>query len=438
MGKMAVWWKRLVAVGLILSIFAIALVVNPKEKKTVLTFGMFAGNQWDVPDDDCYKIIDETIAEFEKEHPNVEIKYDSGILKDDYSEWISEKALKGEVPDVFMVLPEDFNTFSSVGVLKNLDSLILKDREFQKEDYYQGSFQAGEFEDSQYALPYESVPTLMFVNKTLLKKEGIKVPNNQWTWNDFYIICKQVTKDTDGDGKTDQFGVYNYDWEDAVYSNGGGLFNKNGTVCNLTGESVQNAVLFAKKIHQLSGYQIPTSNDFDTGKIAFCPMKFSEFRAYKPYPWRINKYFEFEWDCIRLPAGLDGENQSNVDHLLIGISNRTKHSQLAWEFLKKLSYEKETQQKLFSYSHGVSVLKSVTNSKTAEKILEKDMGKDIGVQVKLLDDVMKQAGVMPKFRGYNTVLQYIDSEMNQIMLKDEDFDEDILKVKRTVDHMLNE
>lgn len=77
--RTAFWWKRLVAVGLVLSILAIALVIVPKEKKTVLTFGMFAGNQWDVPDDNCYKIIDETIKEFKKEYPNVEIKYDSGI-----------------------------------------------------------------------------------------------------------------------------------------------------------------------------------------------------------------------------------------------------------------------------------------------------------------------------------------------------------------------
>ena len=74
MSKMAIWWKRLIIAGLLLSILAIFFVVAPKEEKVVLTFGMFAGNQWDVPDDDCYKIIDETIEEFEKKYPNVEIQ----------------------------------------------------------------------------------------------------------------------------------------------------------------------------------------------------------------------------------------------------------------------------------------------------------------------------------------------------------------------------
>ena len=438
MSKMAIWWKRLIIAGLLLSILAIFFVVAPKEEKVVLTFGMFAGNQWDVPDDDCYKIIDETIEEFEKKYPNVEIQYDSGILKDDYSEYISQKALNGELPDVFMVLPEDFNTFSSVGLLKDLDFLMEGDTGFDKKDFYAGSYDAGEFNGSQYALPYESVPTLMFVNKTLLEREGIQIPENQWTWEDFYDICQKVTKDTDGDGRIDQFGVYDYDWKDAVYSNGGRIFNQSGTECNITAESVENAILFTRRVRELSGYQNPTSNDFDTGKIAFRPMKFSEFRTYKPYPWKINKYFDFQWDCIRLPQGPDGKNETSMDHLLMGISSGTKHDQMAWEFLKMLTYNKDTQRKLFRYSQGVSPLKSVTNSEETERILREDMGEDTVVKVQLLNEVMGQAVETQKFRSYDAVLQFLDNEIDRLMEKDDNFDENILDVKGQADDMLNE
>ncbi len=438
MSKTAIWWKRLIIAGLLVSILAIFFVAAPKEEKVVLTFGMFAGNQWDVPDDDCYKIIDETIEEFEKKYPNVEIQYDSGILKDDYSEYISQKALNGELPDVFMVLPEDFNTFSSVGLLKDLDFLIESDTGFDVKDFYEGCYDAGEFNGSQYALPYESVPTLMFVNKTLLEREGIQIPGNQWTWEDFYDICQKVTKDTDGDGRIDQFGVYDYDWKDAVYSNGGRIFNSSGTKCNITADGVESAILFTRKIRELSGYQNPTSNDFDTGKIAFRPMKFSEFRTYKPYPWKINKYFDFQWDCIQLPQGPDGKNKTSIDHLLMGISSKTKHDQMAWEFLKMLTYNKDTQRKLFRYSQGVSPLKSVTNSEETERILREDMGEDTVVKVRLLNEVMGQAVETQKFRSYDTVLQFLDNEINKLMDKDDNFDENILDIKRQTDNMLNE
>lgn len=438
MKKTEIWWKKIVVLGLIASLIAISFVITPKEEKIVLTFGMFAGNQWNVPDDNCYKIIDETIEEFEKEHPNVEIKYDSGILKYDYSEWISEKALKGDLPDVFMVLPEDFDTFSSVGVLKNLDVQISTDQNFHKEKYYEKAYQCGNFKGSQYALPYESVPKLMFVNKTLLEREGIKVPKGRWTWDDFYKICKKVTKDTDGDGKLDQFGVYDYGWEDAIYSNGGSVFNENGTQSNFTKDSVDNAILFIKKIKQLSGFQVPSSQDFDMGKIAFRPMTFSEFRTYKPYPWRINKYFNFRWDCIRLPAGPDGKDRVSVDHLMMGINKKTKHDQIAWEFLKMLTYNQNTQQKLFQYSQGISPLKEVTNSQDTEKFLKEDMEMDTGVQVSLLDEVMNRAAQIPNNSNYNTIMKYIDSEITDILQSEDQFDERILKLKRDVDKMLNQ
>ena len=78
--KLEKWWKRLIAVGLVISLLSIGFVIYPKQQKIVLTFGMFAGNKWDVPDDNCYQMIDQVIKEFEKEYPNVTIKYESCLL----------------------------------------------------------------------------------------------------------------------------------------------------------------------------------------------------------------------------------------------------------------------------------------------------------------------------------------------------------------------
>ena len=65
-----------------------------------------------------------------------------------------------------------------------------------------------------------------------------------------------------------------------------------------------------------------------------------------------------KWDCIRLPSGPDGENKTQVDNLLMGISNQTKQGDMAWQFLKKLCYETKTQQKIFQYRQGISPLKA--------------------------------------------------------------------------------
>ena len=254
----------------------------------------------------------------------------------------------------------------------------------------------------------------------------------------FTQICQKVTKDTDGDGRLDQFGVYDYKWNDATLSNGGNLFNQSGTKCNLSSEPIENAILFTKKIERISLFRNLTSDDFDSGNIAFRPMTFSEFRTYKPYPWKINKYFDFKWDCIRLPSGPDGENKTQVDNLLMGMSNRTKHGDMAWQFLKKLCYETKTQQKIFQYRQGISPLKAVTNSKQAQRVLEKSMGENMTDKMKLLDELMDNAMQPPKFRKYNEAYQKIDSEMTRILTAEEEFDTNILKLKQEIDKILNQ
>ena len=160
-----------------------------------LQFGMFAGSNWDVADANSYTIIDRAIKKFESRHPNVRISYYSGIRKEDYSEWLAEQTLKGNMPDVFMILTDDFDKFSSMGVLKNLDGLMAGDEDFAASDFYETTLNTGKYLGVQYALPYETVPELMFVNKTLLQKDGIDIPDNTWTWNDMYRICSRVTKD---------------------------------------------------------------------------------------------------------------------------------------------------------------------------------------------------------------------------------------------------
>ena len=66
---------------------------------------------------------------------------------------------------------------------------------------------------------------------------------------------------------------------------------------------------------------------------------FAEYRTYKTYPYKIKRYANFQWDCITMPAGTKGDNLSQVETLLMGISSSTGEEELAWEFLKLLTYD---------------------------------------------------------------------------------------------------
>ena len=410
-----------------------------RKKETVLEFGMFTGSNWDVANANSFVIIDKAIARFEQEHPGVRIHYYSGVMKEDYSEWLSRKLLAGKEPDVFMVLGTDFNQFSALGVMKDLDSRIQEDPDFEPDRYFSSAFRTGQYGGAQYALPYEVVPTLMFVNKTLLTKEGIEMPDQDWTWEELYDICRKVTKDTDGDGILDQFGIYNFDWMDAVCSNGGEVFQADGSSCYMADDRIVESVKYIRQLNALNQGQKVVQEDFNGGSVAFMPLTFAEYRTYKTYPYKIRRYANVQWDCITMPAGSQGENLSQVDTLLMGISANTRKEELAWEFLKLLTYDESVQTEIFQYSQGASVLKAVTQSREMENIVQEDMEEgDTVISGNLLGRVIEEGYIKPQFRRYEQALALADSEINLILENDKSVDSSLKILQRTINSYLQQ
>ncbi|MDF2887203.1 MAG: extracellular solute-binding protein family 1 [Lacrimispora sp.] len=433
--------RKLILMGMILFIVLSAgcFFYRNSHRQIILEFGMFTGSNWDVASANSFKIIDRAIADFEKVHPNVKIHYYSGIAKEDYSEWCARKLLEGKTPDVFMVLDTDFDKFTSLGVMKNLDDLISSDNSFHKEDFFVTALDTGRNGEHQYALPYEVVPTLMFVNKSLLAKEGIAMPKEDWTWEDMDQICQTVTKDTDQNGLLDQFGTYNYSWRDALYTCGGKRYGDDHSQISFTDSRVLNAVKYIKRLSDINQGQSVTQEDFNAGRVAFMPLTFAEYRTYKTYPYRIKKYTKFQWDCITFPADQEGGNISKVDALLIGIGSRTRHETLAWEFLKQLTDTREMQMDVYRYSQGVPALRAVASSQEGVDCLQEDM--DEGEQVissTLLCHVIENGIIEPKLLQYQQVMNLADGEVSKILQENKNVDSSMKIFQRTVSKYLQQ
>ena len=422
--------------GIFFAVLAGILLFYYKPSDHVLKVGIFYGSNWEVPGTVHYDIFDQAIEKYKKEYGNIEIEYEEGIPSKDYSEWLAGKIMEGDEPDVYLVMDEDFYSLASLGALKNLDFLLSKDSEADCDLFYQPTIQAGKYQGKQYALPLECNPTLMFVNKTLLKKEGIEVPDNDWTWDDFYEICEKVTRDSDGDGKIDQFGYCDYTWIQAVYSNGIQPFSEDGTESYFTDERFIEAINFVKKLQQTNQNYLVSTNDFDLGKVVFRPLSFSDYRTYMPYPWRIKKYSDFEWNCIQMPAGPKGDNISSMDTLMLGISARTSRTEDAWKFIKMLTMDEEIQRLIYADTSGASVLRAVTTSQETMSLLNKDTpgGKDIDMS--LLNQTIEQAVIPEKFKAYNTAYEKADNYLSALVMSEDDISTSMFNLKNEIDKVI--
>lgn len=438
-GKTVFWrYKKIIFLVFLIFIILAALVYICMRRERTITLGVFVGNAWDVPTNSSYQLIDDAISKFERENPGVKVEYTSGISRDEYSEWLSSALIRGDAPDVFFILADDFSSFSSVGALKDLGTLIEADEEFSKEDFYEAAYSCGSLDGVQLALPFESVSNMMFVNKTLLRENKIETPSEDWTWDDFYDICEKVTKDKDGDGELDQFGVYHYTWEEAFLTNQVELLDKTGTKCQLNDDNVAQSIEFLKKLSDLNqGYQV-TAKDFDMGNVAFQPVLLSDYRTYKPYPWSIKKYSDFDWDCITLPRGPKGGNISELQTILMGINARTKEGKLAWELLKTFTYDEEIQMEIFQYQVGTSVLRDVTESKEAMELINADDRENSKINTELIGNIMETARAQDNQKELDIIHARLNEEVDEIIQEEKNIEVSLLILQRELNRELSE
>lgn len=419
--------RRLVLLAAAVCVAAAAFF-GLRREDTVLRLGVYVGSDWDSPYSDYYDVVDTAIELFEESHPGVRVEYVSGIREEDYSEWLAEQALLGRMPDVFLVLDSDFQRYLSLGALAELNSMITLDSDFEEEKYYPAAFEAGKKGDTVYALPLQGATTMMFYNKTLLEREGVVPPGQDWTWEDFYAICDRVTRDTDGNGVPDQFGCYGYQWEYAVASNGASVVNKAGTECYFEDERVEQAIRFCRRLFRLgANYQV-TEQDFFDGRVAFRVMNLTDYRTMEFYPLSLLGQQNFEWGYLKMPAGPQGGNISCLETRVAAISARSRHKALAWDLLKLLSYDDAAQSVLYEASEGTAVLRV----DEWDRQLYANAAAELRLDAELLDSVMKEAVELPKYEMYNQTLALANSRLDSVFYGDADVSATLMALQREV------
>lgn len=174
---------------------------------------------------------------------------------------------------------------------------------------------------------------------------------------------------------------------------------------------------------------------FDEGRVAFRPMLFSEYRSYEPYPWRIKRSSNFEWDCIAMPSGtsVGGGNYSRLSTLMLGISQRTKHSRLSWELLKTIACTEEMQTMVYTELSGVSALHSVTESAEVARLLQLDSQDTASRGMSTLPAIMEDTLATPRFARYHQAMESADRLITEAMSADKNFELQLLQIQQQLD-----
>ena len=98
--KLYIGNKIVVALFLFVIITVGVAFYKKSTDKIVLTIGTYTGSNWDVPSGQGTQFLDQVIQVFEKKYPRVEVRYETGIEKEDYSDWLADQIVSGEQPEI--------------------------------------------------------------------------------------------------------------------------------------------------------------------------------------------------------------------------------------------------------------------------------------------------------------------------------------------------
>ena len=98
-------------------------------------------------------------------------------------------------------------TYAGAGYLEPLDDWMATKADpvfFSTDDYLPASMEGGSYEGKVYSLPLYTFGGALVYNKALFEEYGVKVPE---TIEELEEAAEKLTLDTDGDGKTDVYGI---------------------------------------------------------------------------------------------------------------------------------------------------------------------------------------------------------------------------------------
>ena len=252
---------------LIVIIAAITLVSGcakkQPEKMKLVVWGLQTGEE--------SKGLDATVAEFERRHPNIDVR----VLSMGAGGMNPQKlmtAIVGKVPpDVIYQDRFTIGDWASRDTFMSLDDLLARDQDkpdrIKPDEFYKACWAEAIYKGKVYAIPYNTDDRALYYNRKLFREVGLDPDRPPKTWDELLEYSKKLTAYRK-DGGFERVGfvpnygnswLYLYSWQ-----NDGEFMSPDGRTCTLNNPKSVEALKFMVSVYDtLKG--VDAINSFSSG-----------------------------------------------------------------------------------------------------------------------------------------------------------------------------
>jgi multiple sugar transport system substrate-binding protein len=279
------------------------------------------------------------VREFHEIEPDIDVTLVEASDRDDLIARLSTSFAGGQPPDLFLINYRFYGQFAARGVLEPIQGRLDDSDAFDEEDFYAQALDAFRVDGELVCLPQNVSSLVVYYNRDLFRAAGVEEPRPDWTWNDMVEKAIALTRDENGDGNVDQYGLgvepTLIRFAPFVWSNGGELVDdlESPTRFTLDSAAAQEAM---RAFFDLRGLHIvvPTEEEIESeddetrflnGRTA---MVLSSRRATPTF----RTITDFDWDVAPLPRHREPAGILHSDAYCMTASS--KEQDAAWRFME--------------------------------------------------------------------------------------------------------
>jgi multiple sugar transport system substrate-binding protein len=271
-------------------------------------------------------------AAIKEKYPHLTVEDEAkGAANQAYVDAVVTATVAGSLPDLLYAQGPQIQGFIRNGAVRALDDFLAKDKSFDLKDFPDVGLKVYQASGRQYAIPYDHGPHVLWFNKTLFDKEGVKPPDATWTMDDLVEAARRLNKPADGQWGTNFSPSGGYPLQSTWLGPWGGKYvNDDETDVLLDSREATEALEFWYDLRAKRHYSPMPGETVDwwTGKLAMKNTGPWDYRGY------LSRKPDFVADIADWPKGPKGRAASSMGSGY-PISSQSKHAEDAWLWLSE-------------------------------------------------------------------------------------------------------
>jgi multiple sugar transport system substrate-binding protein len=149
----------------------------------------------------------ELVDAFQLNNPDITIQVTHIPSPRDYRTRLATEFAAGSPPDISLMNYRRYASFAARDLLEPLGPFVAESDEFKISDFYPSTIEAFTWQGQLMCIPQNFSSLVVYYNADLFDQAGLEHPGDGWTWEQFLKTARILTKDLDGDGVVDQYGL---------------------------------------------------------------------------------------------------------------------------------------------------------------------------------------------------------------------------------------